>query len=162
MKMQSMNLDFISNQILLESLPKLFQFIQLMETMLKDLMLKKYYSAKGIRTICNVIIKGKNIYDQELDSDIKCYEESKTMTIGQGDNYTSGCLLDYDYIKNHYRLIAADLSIQRELDTNSKVIQQIELVEQLEKLDAEENAIDKGKDQSMFLLRMQEKIKKRF
>ena len=125
-----------------------------METMLKDLMLKKYYSAKGIRTICNVIIKGKNIYDQELDSDIKCYEESKTMTIGQGDNYTSGCLLDYDYIKNHYRLIAADLSIQRELDTNSKVIQQIELVEQLEKLDAEENAIDKGKDQSMFLLRM--------
>ena len=125
-----------------------------METMLKDLMLKKYYSAKGIRTICNVIIKGKNIYDQELDSDIKCYEESKTMTIGQGDNYTSGCLLDYDYIKDHYRLIAADLSIQRELDTNSKVIQQIELVEQLEKLDAEENAIDKGKDQSMFLLRM--------
>ena len=32
------------------------------------------------------------------------------MTTGQGENYTSGSLLDYDYIKNHYRLISLDLS----------------------------------------------------
>ena len=44
---------------------------------------------------------------------------------GQGEDYTTGCLLDYDYIKNHYRLIAVDLSRQKELD-DSKPIQQIE------------------------------------
>ena len=32
---------------------------------------------------------------------------------GQGEDYTAGCLLDYDYIKNHYRLIAVDLSSQK-------------------------------------------------
>ena len=34
--------------------------------------------------------------------------------------YTTGSLLDYDYIKNHYRLIAVDLSRQKELDTDPK------------------------------------------
>ena len=35
---------------------------------------------------------------------------------------TLGCLLDYDYIKHYYRLIAADLSRQKELDADPKVI----------------------------------------
>ena len=43
------------------------------------------------------------------------------LTTGQGD-YTTGCLLDYDYIKNNYRLIAVDLSRQQELGTVPKVI----------------------------------------
>ena len=34
----------------------------------------------------------------------------------QGEDYTTGCLLDYEYIKNHCRLIAVDLSRQKELD----------------------------------------------
>ena len=37
-------------------------------------------------------------------------------------------MLDYDYIKNHYRLIAVDLSRQKELDADPKAIQQIEFV----------------------------------
>ena len=47
--------------------------------------------------------------------------------------YTNGCLLDYDYIKNYYRLIAFDLSRQKELDADPKVIQQIEHFGQLKK-----------------------------
>ena len=43
-------------------------------------------------------------------SDIKRYEEIRKLTTGQGENYTSGFLLDNEYVKSHYRLIAVDLS----------------------------------------------------
>ena len=55
---------------------------------------------------------------------ISPYEIKKTVT-GQGDDYTTGCLLDYQYFKNHYQLIAVDLSKQKELDADSRAIQQI-------------------------------------
>ena len=45
-----------------------------------------------------------------MDSDIKHSEEIRKPTTEQGEDYTTGCLLNYDYIKNHYRLIAIDLS----------------------------------------------------
>ena len=46
--------------------------------------------------------------DSDIDSDIKWYEEIKKLRTGQGEDCTTGCLLDYEYIKNRYRLIAAD------------------------------------------------------
>ena len=52
----------------------------------------------------------KNLYDQAIDSDIKRYEEIRKLTTDQGEGYTIECLLDYDYIKNYYILIAVDLS----------------------------------------------------
>ena len=73
----------------------------------------------------------KNFYDKPIDSDIKRYKEITKLTGGQGENYTTGCLLDYEYIKNHYRLIAADLSMQKELDADPKAIRQIEFVGEL-------------------------------
>ena len=42
-------------------------------------------------------------------------------------------IMDYDYIKNHYRLIAVDVSRQKELDVDPKTIQQIEFFGQLKK-----------------------------
>ena len=51
--------------------------------------------------------------------------DRKTAT-GRGDDYTTGCLLDYQYFKDHYQLIAVDLSKQKELDADSRAIQQIE------------------------------------
>ena len=47
------------------------------------------------------------------------------------EDYTTECLLEYEYIKNYYRLIAPDLSRQKELDTDPIAIQQIEFVGQL-------------------------------
>ena len=82
--------------------------------------------------IYSVIINGKNFYDH-IDSDIKRYKEIRNLTTGQSENYTTGCLLDYDYIKNHYRLIAIDLSRKKELDADPKAIQHKEFVEQLKK-----------------------------
>ena len=61
------------------------------------------------------------------------------MTTRQGQEYTTGCLLDCDYIKNHYRLIAADLSRQTELDADPKAIQKIEIDGQLRKLNNNNN-----------------------
>ena len=47
------------------------------------------------------------------------------MSTGQGDVYTTGCLLDFSYFEKNDRLIAADLSKQKVLDADSRAIQQI-------------------------------------
>ena len=60
----------------------------------------------------------------------------------------------YDYIKNHYKLIAVDLSSQKELDTDSKSIEQIEFVGQLKNVDG----INDDGAESMFILTILEKI----
>ena len=52
----------------------------------------------------------KNFYDKAIDSDIKRCKEIRKLTTGQGEDYTTACLLDCNYIKNHYTLIAIDLS----------------------------------------------------
>ena len=70
---------------------------------------KRYYLPKVGIDNYNVIINGKNFYNQPIDSNIKRYEEVRKITTGQGEDYTTGCVLDYDYIKNHYRLIAVGL-----------------------------------------------------
>ena len=49
-----------------------------------------------------------SFYDQAIDSDIKWWEEIKKLTTEQGDDYTTRYLLDYGYIKKHYRLTAVD------------------------------------------------------
>ena len=50
-----------------------------------------------------MIINGKNFYDEPIDSDIKRYEEIIKITTAQGEDYTNGCLLEYEYIKNLYK-----------------------------------------------------------
>ena len=56
----------------------------------------------------------------------------KKLTTGQDEDHTTECLVDYEYIKNHYRLIAVNLSRQKKLDADPKAIQQKEFVGQLE------------------------------
>ena len=50
-----------------------------------------------------MIVNKKIFSDQPIDSDIKRYEDITKLTKGQGEDYTIGCLLDYEIIKNHYR-----------------------------------------------------------
>ena len=57
---------------------------------------------------------------------IKQYDEIRKTATEQGDDYTTGYLLDYQYFKDHYNLIAINLSKQKELDADSITIQQIE------------------------------------
>ena len=73
----------------------------------------------------NIEIDGRNFYDQPINDSIKQYDEVRKISTGQGDDYTTGCLLDFAYFKNNYRLITADLSKQKVLDADSRAIQQI-------------------------------------
>ena len=73
----------------------------------------------------NIDIDGRNFYDQPINNSIKQYDEIRKISTGQGDDYTTGCLLDYAFFEKYYRLIAADLSKQKVLDADSRAIQQI-------------------------------------
>ena len=70
----------------------------------------------------NIEIDGRNFYYQSINDSIKQYDE---MLTGQGDDYTTGCLLDFAYFEKNCRLIVADLSKQKALDADSRAIQQI-------------------------------------
>ena len=67
-----------------------------------------YYLPRNDLKKYNVIIDGRNFYDNPIESEK--YRELKKLMIGKGENYTTGSLLDYNYFKKHYRLVAVDLS----------------------------------------------------
>ena len=79
------------------------------------------------------MIDGKNFFDQPINSMIKTYENIRKITIGQGDDYTTGCLLDYTYFKKYYKMIAVDLSKQQALDVDPKALQQINFTANLDR-----------------------------
>ena len=85
-----------------------------------------YYLPRNDLKKYNVIIDGRHFYDNPIESDIVKYRELKKVMIGKGDDYTTGSLLIYDYFKKHYKLVAVDLSKQKELDVDPRAIQQIE------------------------------------
>ena len=86
----------------------------------------KYFLPRVNITNYNVLIYERNFYDESVNDLVKQYDEIKKTAAGQGDDYTTECLLDYQYFKDHYNLIAVDLSKQKELDADSRAIQQIE------------------------------------
>ena len=55
----------------------------------------------------------------------KTYENIRKIATGQGDDYTTSCLLDYAYFKDYYKMIAMDLSKQQALYADLRAIQQI-------------------------------------
>ena len=73
----------------------------------------------------NIEIDGRNFYDQAIHDSIKQHDKIRKISTGQGDDYTTGCLLDFAYFEKNYRLIAVDLSKQKALDADSRAIQQI-------------------------------------
>ena len=56
----------------------------------------------------NVEIDGRNFYDQAINDSIKQYDEIRKKSTGQGDDSITGCLLDFSYFEQNYRLISAD------------------------------------------------------
>ena len=80
----------------------------------------------------NVMIDGKNVFDQPIKDNKVTYENIRKITTGQGDDYTTDCLSDYIYFKNYYKMIAVDLSKQQALDADPKAIQQINFTANLD------------------------------
>ena len=86
---------------------------------------KRYYISNVEIKDYNVMIDRKTFFDQPVKNDKVTYENIGKITIGQGDDYTTGCLLDYTCFKKYYKMIAIDLSKQQVLDADPKSIQQI-------------------------------------
>ena len=84
-----------------------------------------YYLPKVEIKDYNVMTDGKNFFDQPINSMTETYENIRKISRVQVDDYTTGCLLDYSYFKENYKLIAIDLSKQQELDADPRAIRQI-------------------------------------
>ena len=80
------------------------------------------------------MIDGTNVFDQPINSMNKTDKNIRRIATGQGDDYTTGCLLDYSYFKDHYKMIAIDLSKQQALDADPKAIQQINFTANLDRV----------------------------
>ena len=78
----------------------------------------------------NVIIDKVAFFDLPIKTEEEAYE--KIIDISRNNEYTTGNLLDYDYFKKHYKLIAIDLSKQQVLQENEDLIQQINFIGKLE------------------------------
>ena len=87
---------------------------------------RKCYLPRVNITKYNVFIDGRNFYDQPINSPIRQNDEIRKIATGKGDNYATGCLLDYKYFKDFYQLVVIDLSKQKELEADARAIQQIE------------------------------------
>ena len=79
------------------------------------------------------MIDGQNDFDQLVKRDMRTYDNIQKIAIGQGDDYTTSCLLDYPYFQEYYKMIATDLSKQQVLDADPKAIQQIKFLGNLER-----------------------------
>ena len=68
------------------------------------------------------MIDGKKFLGQPRNNNTKTYENIRKIATGKGDDFTTGCLLDYSYFKDHYKMIAIDLKKQQVLDAGSRAI----------------------------------------
>ena len=79
------------------------------------------------------MINEENFFDQPIKNDKVTYENLRKICTGSGDDYTTGCLLDYPYFKDSYKMITVDLSKQQALDSDPRAIQQISLTANLDR-----------------------------
>ena len=107
---------------------------------------QKYFLPRVNITNYNILIDGRNFYDQPINDLVKQKDEIRKIATGRGDDYTTGCLLDYQYFKDHYNLIAIDLSKQKELDADSRAIQQIEFYGMLKTNSQVSRILEKSKE----------------
>ena len=73
----------------------------------------------------NIVINGEKFFDQPIKNNKVTYDNIRKIATGQGDDYATGCLLDYPYFKDTYKIIAVDLSKQEALDADPRAIQQL-------------------------------------
>ena len=79
------------------------------------------------------MINGENVFDQPIKNNKVTNDNIRKIDIGQGDDNTTGCLLDYLYFRNTYKMIAVDLSRQQALDADPRAIQQINFTANLDR-----------------------------
>ena len=80
-----------------------------------------------------IVINGENFFDQPIKNNKITYDNMRKIATGQGDDYTTGCLLDYPYFADTYKMIAVDLSKQQALDADPRASQQINFTANLDR-----------------------------
>ena len=81
----------------------------------------------------NIMINVENFFDQLIKNNKVTYENIRKIATGQEDDYTTGCLLNYQYIKDYYKMIAIDLGKQQALGADPRAIQQINFTANLDR-----------------------------
>ena len=97
----------------------------------------------------NIMINGENFFDQPIKNNKVTYNNIRKIATGQGDDYKTGCLLNYPYFANTYKMIAVDLSKQQALDADPRAIQQINFTANLDRA---------GNTRVYFILKKQKKL----
>ena len=96
------------------------------------------------------MIDGKNFLDQPTNNNFKTYENISKNATGQGDDQVTGCLLDYPYFKENYKMIPINSIKQQAFDADPRASQQIKF----------RASLDRALDTTMFsLLKNQKKPK---
>ena len=65
---------------------------------------------------------GINFFDQSVKGHLRTYDNTRKIATGQVDDYSNGCLLEYPYVKEYYKLIVIALSKPQKLDADPKAI----------------------------------------
>ena len=60
----------------------------------------------------SIMIDGENLFDQQVKSNVRACDNIQKVTVGQGDDYTTASLLDYNNFNKQYKMIATDLNKQ--------------------------------------------------
>ena len=95
---------------------------------------KKIYYVSNVKIKeYNIMIDGRNVSDQPIKNNKRTYENVRKIATGQGNDYTTGCLLDYTYFRDYCKMNAIDLSKQQTLDSDHKAIQQINFTANLDR-----------------------------
>ena len=81
----------------------------------------------------DIVINSENFFNEQIKKKKITYDNIRKIATGQGDDYTTGCLLDYPYFKDTYKMIAVDLSKQQALDAGPRAIQQINFTANLDR-----------------------------
>ena len=92
--------------------------------------ISNFYLPKVMAKVYNVIIDKLAFFDLHIKTEEEAYD--KIIDISRNNEYTTGNLLDYDYFRKHYKLIATDLIKQQVLQENEDLIQEINFIGRLE------------------------------
>ena len=93
---------------------------------------KKYYQPTVEVKQHNILIDDGNFYDQNVNDSITRYNKLLKLTSGKGEDYTTGCLVDYYYYLKSFNIVAIDLSKQSILDSDPRIAQQLEFIYRLD------------------------------
>ena len=103
-------------------------FVLLIENNTHITKCSKYFLPKVKVKDYKVINNGRNIFDQPVKHKMATYENKRKVATGQRDDYTTGSLLNYWYLKENDNLTVIDLSKSQVVDADPKAIKQINFI----------------------------------